>query len=223
MDAIAPLKSLTQQTYDVLLNAICAGEFEPGARLNQDEIAARLKVSRQPVNSAISILKANGFVQDTGKRGVVVSRISADQFSSIYEFRSALEPFAIRLAHDRKPDDAAQIAQDMLARGWEAVKSGDTNVQIQTDFEFHTMIYDWSGNMTIAVTMRNNWHHIRRAMGVVVRQGISAEASWQEHRQIIDALMNGDVDSAETSMRRHIERAQSKTAAILARLDEART
>jgi DNA-binding GntR family transcriptional regulator len=175
MKEIAPPKSLTEQTYDILLNAICAGEFEPGERLNQDNIAARLKVSRQPVNSAISILKANGFVEDTGKRGVVVAQFSTDQFNSIYEFRSAVEPFAIRLAHVRKPDDAATLAQDMLSRGWKAVKSGDLSVQIQTDFEFHTMIYDWSGNATIATTMRTNWHHIRRAMGVVVRQGKSTK------------------------------------------------
>jgi DNA-binding GntR family transcriptional regulator len=175
MKEIAPPKSLTEQTYDILLNAICAGEFEPGERLNQDNIAARLKVSRQPVNSAISILKANGFVEDTGKRGVVVAQFSTDQFNSIYEFRSAVEPFAIRLAHVRKPDDAATLAQDMLSRGWKAVKSGDLSVQIQTDLEFHTMIYDWSGNATIATTMRTNWHHIRRAMGVVVRQGKSTK------------------------------------------------
>ncbi|WP_420587986.1 GntR family transcriptional regulator [Marivita sp.] len=114
MQKIEQSKSLTEQTHDILLNAICSGEFEPGERLNQDEIAARLNVSRQPVNSAISMLKANGFVQDTGRRGVVVSQISPDQFQSIYEFRSAVEPFAIRLAHERKPADAEPRALAML-------------------------------------------------------------------------------------------------------------
>ena len=83
------------------------------------------------------------------------------------------------------------------------------------------MIYDWSGNATIATTMHNSWHHIRRAMGVVVRQGISAETSWTEHQQIIDALMSKDVEAAENFMRRHIEQAQLKTATVLARLAEA--
>lgn len=60
------------------------------------------------------------------------------------------------------------------------------------------MIYDWSGNETIATAMRNNWHHIHRAMGVVVRQGISAETSWQEHQKIIDALMSANVGSVNS-------------------------
>lgn len=215
MHTIEQPKSLVEQTHDILLNAICAGEFEPGARLNQDEIAARLKISRQPVNSAISVLKANGFVEDTGRRGVVVSRITADQFLSIYEFRSAVEPFAVRLAHDRKPADAALQADAMLKRGWKAAKSRDPQLQITVDFEFHEMIYAWAGNATIAATMRTNWHHIRRSMGVVVRGGVAAETSWEEHTKIIDALMHGDIDAAERAMKGHIERAQAKTAALL--------
>ena len=71
MDTIGPKKSLVDQTYEILLDAICTGELVPGERLTQDQIAARLNVSRQPVNSAISILKANHFVEDTGRRGVV--------------------------------------------------------------------------------------------------------------------------------------------------------
>lgn len=215
MQTIKHPKSLTEQTHDILLNAICSGEFEPGARLNQDEIAARLRVSRQPVNNAISVLKANGFVEDTGRRGVVVSRISPEQFLSIYEFRSAVEPFAILLAHQRKPADAEQKAHAMLKRGWDAVRSKDPLAQITVDFEFHEMIYSWTGNDTVQTTMRTNWHHIRRSMAVVVRGAVSAETSWTEHAKIIDALMQGDVDCAEDAMRSHINRAMVKTVSTL--------
>ena len=215
MDVIRQPKSLTEQTYDILLNAISSGELSPGERLNQDEIAARLEVSRQPVNSAISVLKANGFVEDTGRRGVVVSQISRDQFSYLYEFRTAIEPFAVRLAHSRKPPDAHRQAKEMLERGWRAVKSQEPKSQIEIDFEFHQMIYEWAGNAVIAETMRMHWHHIRRAMGVVLRQGVASETSWEEHERIVDALMRCDVDFAEEEMRRHIEHAKAKTEAAL--------
>lgn len=217
MDIIEQPKSLTEQTHDILLNAICSGEFEPGQRLHQEEIAARLCVSRQPVNSAISILKANGFVEDTGRRGVVVAPVSVDQFQSIYEFRSMLEPFAVRLAYDRMPPDAPERAQDLLRRGWAAVKSRDPIAQIDTDFEFHKMIYGWSGNETIQQTMHLHWHHIRRAMSVVLRMGVAAEESWQEHEEIIAGLLKQDVEAAEAAMRRHIDNAQHKTIGMLLR------
>ena len=215
MQAIKQPKSLAEQTHDILLSSICSGEFQPGQRLNQDELAARLSVSRQPVNSAISVLKANGFVEDTGRRGVVVTQISVEHFRSIYEFRSAVEPFAVRLAHARKPSDAAEQARTMLKRGWEAVRSGDARAQIEVDFEFHEMVYMWAGNMTITETMRTNWNHIRRAMGVVLRQGGASATSWEEHERIIDAMLREDVETAEMEMRNHIESAQEKTLQVL--------
>jgi DNA-binding GntR family transcriptional regulator len=49
---------LTEQVYQRLLNAICDREFAPGARLTQEELAAALGVSRQPVLPALRLLKA---------------------------------------------------------------------------------------------------------------------------------------------------------------------
>jgi DNA-binding GntR family transcriptional regulator len=92
---------LTQETYEILLDAICTREFLPGERLNQDEIAARLKVSRQPVNSAIAILKSDKLVEETGRRGVVVSALDPELLTSIHEYRLTIEPFAAGLAAAR--------------------------------------------------------------------------------------------------------------------------
>lgn len=156
MDVVKLPKSLVDQTYEILLDAICSGELAPGERLNQDEIAARLDVSRQPVNSAISMLKAHNFVEDTGRRGVIISKIEARQFHEIYEFRSAIEPFAIRLASERMPLDAAARARQMLERGQEVAETQGTIAQVKVDMEFHEMIYEWTGNATIQRTMRLN-------------------------------------------------------------------
>ena len=216
MDQIKPPRSLVDQTHDILLDAICSGEFAPGQRLNQDELAARLNVSRQPVNSALSVLKANGFVQDTGRRGVVVSQFTADQFESVYEFRMGIEPFAIRLAHRRKPLDAPRQAAGMLRRGWKLAQSDDPAAQVRVDMAFHEMIYGWTGNPAIVSTMRMHWHHIRRAMSMVVRESVAARTSWEEHERIIDAMMQDQPDAAVLEMQNHIARAQAKTVEKLA-------
>lgn len=208
MKPVRQPKSLTEQTHDILLEAICSGELAPGERLNQDEIAARLKVSRQPVNSAISVLKANGFVEDTGRRGVVVSEITATQFAAIYEFRAGMEPFAIRLAIERKPATAAQEARDMLKRGWKAVEAEDATQKVRADAAFHEMIYGWTGNPIILSTMQMHWQHMRRSIGLVIQKGVAAHTSWEEHERIIDAMMRGDVDGAVAEMQDHIARAQ---------------
>ena len=53
---------LTEQVHQRLLNAICDGDLAPGARITQEELAASLDVSRQPVLQALRLLKKDGFV-----------------------------------------------------------------------------------------------------------------------------------------------------------------
>mgnify|MGYP002623286729 CR=1 FL=1 len=215
MDAIKLPKSLVEQTYDILLDAICSGELPPGERLQQDEIAARLGVSRQPVNSAISILKANNFVADTGRRGVTVAAVDAGQFRAIYEFRSAIEPFAVTLACARMPGDAERQSRDVLRRGRQAVEARDARALLNADVDFHQMIYLWSGNSVIEASMRVNWQHIRRAMAEVLRDPSAARISWDEHTRIVEALLSGDRGSAAAEMKGHIDRAAENTMRLL--------
>ncbi len=204
MDTIGPKKSLVDQTYEILLDAICTGELVPGERLTQDQIAARLNVSRQPVNSAISILKANHFVEDTGRRGVVVSALDPDLLKAILEFRGVIEPFAVQLAGERLPADAAAEAGAVLRRGRQAVAALDARALLQADADFHEMLYRWTGNPVIQTTMRMNWHHIRRTMAEAVRDADSARRVWDDHDAIIEALVAGRIDAAADRMRLHV-------------------
>lgn len=207
METIKQPKSLTEQTYDILLAAICTGELSPGDRLNQDEIAGRLNVSRQPVNSAISILRANGFVEDTGRRGVVVAQVESALFLPIFEYRRVVEPFAAELATLRQPPDAAEQAEAVVRQGFDAAARSDIGALVQADVDFHEMIYAWSGNQVIETSMRVNWHHIRRYMGQVLRDLGGAGRIWKDHAAVIEAVLAGDAERARHEMYQHIETA----------------
>jgi DNA-binding GntR family transcriptional regulator len=210
MEAIKPKKSLVQETYEILLDAICTREFLPGERLNQDEIAARLNVSRQPVNSALAILRADNLVEDTGRRGVVVCALDPVLFNSISEYRLTVEPFAVQLAAERLPDNAAEQARDVLDRGRAAVEARDMRALLRTDNQFHEMIYGWTRNQVLVSSMTSNWNHIRRAMAEVLSKPAKAGAVWDEHEGIIAALLGGDVEVAQDRMRDHIRTAYDR-------------
>ena len=61
---------LVDQVYRSLLDAISDGSLAPGERIMQEDIAAQLSVSRQPVLQALRLLKKDGFVLDAPGRGV---------------------------------------------------------------------------------------------------------------------------------------------------------
>ncbi|MEQ9039617.1 MAG: GntR family transcriptional regulator [Silicimonas sp.] len=210
MQSVKPKKSLAEETYDILLDAICSGEFSPGDRLHQDEIAAQLHVSRQPVNSAIAVLKAEQLVKDTGRRGVVVAPLDPDMMAAITEYRRLVEPFAAQAAVSRKPERAAATAHEVLARGRKAVETGVIKELLNADRAFHEMIYDWGGNRVIQTSMRSNWNHIQRVMAEILRDPAKAQPVWDEHEAIVDAILSGDGAVASDLMQAHIKNAYDR-------------
>lgn len=210
MEAIAPSKSLVEKTYDALVDAICTGVFKPGERLTQDEIAERLNVSRQPVNSAIAMLKSQRIVTDTGRRGVVVAPVERAFFEAIYQFRSAVEPLAVELAVPRLDSVTIRRGRAIISRGLEMIQTGDAKAVLQADMDFHTLIYELSGNPVIGDTMRLNWLHLRRSMGEVLRYPGMTIQVWKEHKQIFEAMVAGDTPRAVAEMRSHIVEAPKR-------------
>ncbi len=204
MDSVKPKRSLVEETYDILIDAICSGELPPGERLNQDVIAAQLNVSRQPVNSAISILRANGLVEDTGRRSVVVSSFDPQLFQSIFEYRKVVEPFAVELAARELQKTDRRHADRVLKVGEKAFQSGKLTDLVHADMQFHEMIYGWSRNQVIQTSMKTNWHHIRRSMAVVLRSPETVSQVWSEHAKIVEQLFDGNSDQARQTMARHI-------------------
>ncbi|MCC6008773.1 MAG: GntR family transcriptional regulator [Rhodobacteraceae bacterium] len=204
MEHLQPVRSLVDRVYDSLLDAICTGEMKPGDRLAQDEIAARLGVSRQPVNSAIAMLKAQRFVTERPRRGVEVAPVDRDLFQSIYQVRGALEPLAVQLATPRLTPGTIARGRDAVAAGMEAMQAGDAAAVLRADIAFHTFLYDLSGNRILADTMRLNWQHLRRSMGEVLRfPGMTAQV-WKEHGRIFEAMVRGEAGEAAQAMRAHI-------------------
>ncbi|PUB18968.1 GntR family transcriptional regulator [Yoonia sediminilitoris] len=221
MDTIKPKRTLVEETYDRLVDAICNGELSPGVRLNQDEIAAKLNVSRQPVNSAISILKISGLVEDTGRRSVVVKLFDPGLFRAIYEYRRVIEPFAVRLAGPVLSDRQRAQADKIIAAGQKAIQRGDLRLLVCADMQFHEMIYGWCGNQVIETSMKTNWHHIRRSMAEVLREPDAVQSVWDQHSEIIDALFQKENEKAAQIMEQHIDHAYaSVTQAMDMHLDQ---
>lgn len=205
MQTLEPRKTLVEQTYDALVDAICIGTLAPGERLTEDSLAARLNVSRQPVNAALAMLRANQLVETTGRRGVVVAPIDPALFRSIYDFRSVVEPLAVELA-GRYPiaDDMLRDGERIVADGWRAKHSGDTLGMVRADVEFHSFIYQLSRNSVIENTMRIYWQHIRRAMVAILSGAGYPETVWSQHEAIFTTLVEGRTEDAAAIMRQHI-------------------
>jgi DNA-binding GntR family transcriptional regulator len=209
VEALINPKTLVDQAYTALLDAICDGTLEPGERLTQAKVADRLKVSRQPIHNALLVLKTQGFVRAAGRRGLAVAPVDQSFFHSLYEFRSAIEPLAVRLACARVKAKDITVARALLADGKTATRRKNIHGMIEADMNFHIFLYELSGNALIVDAMRLNWQHLRRAMGTVLQHRVISTRVWKEHTAIVNALSLYHVDVAASRMEAHIVRAHS--------------
>ncbi len=81
-----------------LRTLIVEGALAAGEKLNERELAARLKVSRTPLREALKLLTAEGLVEHLPNRGVVVSQLDAEAVSQAFEVMAALEGLSGELA-----------------------------------------------------------------------------------------------------------------------------
>jgi DNA-binding GntR family transcriptional regulator len=200
-------KTLVERAYDVILDAICDHAIKPGERVTQEELAAKLNVSRQPVMNALARLKAEGFLRDAGRKGLLVAPLDLEFLESLYEFRSAIEPLAVKLAARHVTDDALRKGARLVECGKQALRRGDARTLIQADMDYHLWIYRLARNPFIWDTMRMHWHHIRRAMSEVLRSPAVSAPAWKEHELILQALRDGDSERAARLAESHISEA----------------
>ena len=217
MESLESPRSLVDQAYEVILDALCDGTFKPGERLTQESIAARLNVSRQPVTHALAVLKAQGFLSQSGRRGLTVASVEPAFFEAIYQYRSAVEPLAVKLATPRLTQESILRGRALVEHGRNSVVAGDSRAALQADMDFHSFICDLSRNPLIAETMRLHWRHLRRAMGEVLRHPGMSISVWQEHGRILESMIRGDADEAAELMRRHLVEAYERASKLDAR------
>lgn len=140
-------ESLADRVAARLTQAILAGEFMPGARLPEPEIAARFGVSRGPVREAFHLMAREGLVEFRPRRGVIVSDLTPEQTHDVYEVRAVLFAYACRLASQRATPEQRTKARQAFQALTAAVADKATFMEARTDLVM--TIYLAAGNMVL--------------------------------------------------------------------------
>lgn len=220
MKPLSSPSALIDQVYERLIQAIAEGELEPGERVRQEDLAARLGVSRQPVSHALQLIKRQGLLSESGRRGLAVAPIERGRILDLYQVRGAMDALAARLAAERVATGAAPAADvqglESAIRMGETLRDAPTSAYVQADVAFHVAIYRLSGNPAIEETLASQWLHLKRSMGMVLRAPDRRVPVWEQHSAIADAIFAGNATGAETAARDHAGRAAMETARRLA-------
>ena len=220
LEPLAGGAALIDRVYERLVAAIADGTLPPGRRLRQDEVAALLGVSRQPVSHALQLVKRQGLAIEHGRKGLAVAPIAAAQVRDLYQVRAALDALAARLAAERRRAGALERtaraeAEQALEGGLGLRADAPAGALIRADVAFHTGLYRLSGNAAIEATVAPQWPQFMRAMGAVLEVPGHRAVVWREHEAILAAVLAGDAEAAARAAREHAERAGTQAAARL--------
>ncbi|WP_244404183.1 GntR family transcriptional regulator [Fulvimarina pelagi] len=197
-------KNRTGDIRDSLEQEILTGERLPGQRLDEQAIARRFDVSRTPVREALQQLVATGLVELQPYRGAFVKEISLSELVQMLEVMAELEGMAGRLAANRADDTSLARLKASLLACEEAARSGNPDTYYAENSVFHEAIYDGCGNDFLAAEAKRLHQRLKAYRRLQLRVPKRIGQSLEEHRRIVDAIVNGKSRVAETELKKHI-------------------
>jgi DNA-binding GntR family transcriptional regulator len=188
-----------------LRQEILGGQYQPGERIRQQELACRHGASRVPVREALRILEAEGLVTIVANSGSWVSRLSAQECTEMYQMRERIEPLLLCYSAASLPADIIEQLQGLadLMR-----QSADVEEFLRLDRTFHMLSYSAASTITLGDTMMRLWNrtqHYRRAYTRMFRAERD-DSVYYDHQLLVAALRNHDAEDAERILAGHIRR-----------------
>src|SRR5262252_6103150 len=187
-----------------LADDILLGVYPPGARLDENGLAKRFKLSRTPVREALRQLSAAGLIEMRPRRGAVIALPTDTALAEMFEVMGELEASCARLAAQRM-SPAERVRLELVhRRSFEAVCSNDRESYRTLNFEFHDAVYRGAHNEFLSTTtigIRQRIAPFRRAQFALQNRLAKSHA---EQEEILTAILRGDASTASEVMRTHV-------------------
>ncbi len=211
-------KSLGQDVFEYLKNAIIDQTIEPGSRLVESKISEMLGISRTPLREALHKLEREEWIEKTPSGGFQVVNLTRNDIEETFGIRSVLEAYAARLAAENYQEkDLIPLEKKMLEYQKCLEKKANDKLQ-KINTEFHDLLYALSRNPKLIKMINQLRAQISRFRQIILKQDDYAVESNEDHFKMLDAIKNRDGDAVEKLVRDHI--LKGKTAVLKQLVEE---
>ena len=200
--------SMVERVYENMRRAILAGDYEPGQRLRLQEIAIDNQASFIPVREALRLLEMARLVEIIPNKGARVADISEADMIDVYDLRIVLEAMAVERACSRITRSELDRAAASNARMVAALEAGDVEQASIAHFEFHLTLYRAARSpwlIHIIELLMASTERYRRLLTPARPNVRHLAAVRDQHRQILEAVRQGDEAAARDRLREHLK------------------
>jgi DNA-binding GntR family transcriptional regulator len=189
-------QNLNDRTYAILKGGLISGTFHPGQVFIIRSLAERYGISTTPVREALQRLVAERLLVMLPNRSIVVPSLSPENFAEIYRIRCELEGLAGELATPNfRPSDIVRLKKTLVAMD-KTIEQGEKTAYREFNEKFHFEIYKKANQPRLLELIQNLWGQVGPVFyGLLDAPDYGGEHANQHHRQIVQALENGDARS----------------------------
>ncbi len=193
--------------YRQVRDRILSGELQPGAVIQQRELAGRIGISTTPLREALRRLKSEGLVELDAHRDARIAPLRAEEARDLLELRKSLDPLAAGLAAQRRTNADIQAIRTALA-DVEPLPTPPVIEQLVAHRNFHAAVYRASHNDLLIEALEGLWDkadRYRRLALQTERTQAARDQKATEHQLLVDYIAAGDSEAAAHVMRAHID------------------
>ena len=209
-------RSLADRAYREIQDLLVRLAIRPGAPINEEDLCLRLGLGRTPVREALKRLEHERLVVAYPRRGTFATEINVTDLTHIFEVRAVIEPAAAAsAARHATPADRAtfQALAGQLAAA--ADLAGQPGELMTLDMRIHRAIYAATHNPYLEDTLVRYGNLATRIWCLFLDRLADMAAHVGEHRDLLQALTDGDAEQAAGIARRHVTEFDTAIRAVI--------
>lgn len=205
----AESRLLREEVYEAVKDEIVSGSLQAGQFLGEEDVAARMRVSRTPVREALARLQRDGLVEIVPHRGAFVRWPSPKDIDDVFDVRIAIEEMALRKAFPRLVEKTLRSLLADCERQVATLPTLSHHAVEDLSVEVHMAILRAAGNERMASLIRQFREQVYRG-GALYRtpDGRLSEPRVRriiaDHQELLVALLTRDLDEAARVLERHL-------------------
>jgi len=210
-------KSLGQDVFEYLKNAIIDQTIEPGSRLVESKIADMLCISRTPLREALHKLEREDWIEKNSSGRFQVVTFTKDDIEQTFGIRSVLEAYAARLAAENHQEKDLIPLEEKIKEFKICLEKKNNDKLQEINTQFHDLLYSLSKSPKLIKMINQLRAQISMFRQIILKQDEYARKSNDDHVKMLDAIKNRDGEAVEKLVREHILKGKN---AVLSQLKQ---
>lgn len=213
-------RSLGQDVFEYLKNAIIDQTVEPGERLVESKIADMLGISRTPLREALHKLEREDWIEKIPSGGYMVVTLTKEDIEQTFGIRSVLEAYAASLAAEKHNEKDLVPLEKKMKEFQDCLESDDNPRLQKINTEFHDLLYALSGSPKLIKMIYQLRAQITRFRQIILKQEEFAHESNDDHIRMLSLIKDRDTAGVEQLVRRHIIKGKNAVLKQLAKEEQ---